>query len=267
MKKSKILILLLAISLMSCRNELADLEDGTTSKAIFIPSDLGNYWTYKVKRLTASDRDSLFVQKDTTINGNAYKKFKTKFLPNGFYSTALNNNSVRKSNDRLLLTGKFKLDVIANNPTFIDLSDFVIFKESTSANEEIGTKTGTIEQIFGGRNVKVEYKLQTIGLPPLSAFTTPEGKTYADVKPVRMIVNVKIDDAPQTLLGQLIVIPILLPQNVIISTQYYAKNKGMVYAKTDLSYQLQNLPQIVNTGVAMTRSETKEEFLDKFFVK
>lgn len=267
MKISKIFILLLAFSLMSCRNELVDLEDGLRSNANYFPLDLGNYWTYNVKRLTVSNKDSLFVQKDTTINGNAYKKFKTKLLPNGFYSTALNNNSVRQSNDRLLLAGKFKLEVIANNPTFIDLSDFVIFKELTSANEVIGTKTGTIEQVFGGRNVKVEYTLQTIGLPPLSAFMTPDGKTYANVKPIRMIVNVKIEDAPQTLIGQLIVIPILLPQDVIISTQYYAKNKGMVYAKTDLSYQLQNLPQIVSTGVAMTRNETQEEFLDKSVVK
>lgn len=267
MKKSSILILFLAISLMACRNELVDLEDESSLKANFIPSDLGNYWTYNVKRLTVSKKDSLFVQKDTTINGNAYKKFKTKFSPNGFYSTTLNNNSVRKSNDRLLLTGKFQLDIIANNPTMIELSDFVIFKELTNVNEEIATKTSIVDQVFGGRNVKVTYKLQSIALPPLSSFTTPEGKSYADVKPIRMIVNVKIDDAPQTFLGQLIVIPILLPQDVIISTQYYAKNKGMVYAKTDLSYQLQNLPQIVSTGVAMTRNETQEEFLDKYVVK
>ncbi len=262
--KKLIYLSLSILILCSCRNESVELENGITSSNVYLPMNAGNYWTYKVLGADI-DRDSLYIQKDTTIAGNAYKKLKTKVLPFGFYSTGLNQNSIRKSGDKILVTGKANLDFIASFPINLSLTDFIAFKEVTNNNEEIDSKSGVIEQTVSGFPLKVEYTLKTIGLAPLSGFTTSEGKTYADVKPIKMIVTAKII-YNATIAGVPVAIPILNTQDVITSTQYFAKNKGMVFAKTVLNYQLQPLPAGINLGIPTSENETQEEFLDKFLV-
>ena len=262
--KNLVLISIFIVSLISCRNESVDLENGSTSTNVYLPMNLGNYWTYKITGIT-SERDSLFVLKDTTIAGNAYKKMKTKFLPFGFYSIGLNQNSIRKIDDKILINGKTNLDFIPNFPVNLELIDFAAFKELTNANEEIDSKSGVIEQTVSGFPIKIEYTLKSIGLAPLSGFTTSEGKTYADVKPVKLIVTAKITSST-TVVGIPVTVVILNSQDVITSTQYFAKNKGMVYAKTVVAYQLQPLPPGINLGIPNSGNETQEEFLDTFLI-
>ena len=248
----------------SCRNESVELENGTTSANIYLPLSAGNFWTYKVIGIAAT-RDSLFVQKDTTIRGTNYKKMSTKVIPNGFFCSGLNGNSVRKNNDKILISGKSNLGFISNLPLNVELLDFVVFKEVTNANEEIDSKSGTIEQTISGFPLKIEYTLKTIGLTPLTGFTTSEGKTFADVKPIKAIATVKISYTG-TIAGVPISVPILNSQDVVTSIQYFAKNKGVVYAKTVVSYQLQPLPPGVNLGIPTSGNETQEEFLDTFLI-
>ena len=264
MKKLIFLSVILSIFLCSCRNESVELENGTTSLNIYLPTNAGNFWTYKVTGTIAS-RDSLFVERDNTIDGNVYKKMKTKAIPTGFFSTVLNGNSVRKSGDKILLSGNANIGFIPNLPISVMLSDFAMFKEVTNVNEEIDSKAGVIEQTISGFPIKIEYTLRSVGLAPLSGFTTSAGKTYANVKPIKYIVTAKISSVT-TFAGIPIAVPILNSQDVVTSTQYFAKNKGMVYAKTVISYQLQPLPTSVNLNFPTSANQTQEEFLDTFLI-
>ena len=55
---------------------------------------------------------------------------KTENIANGFYSNALNNNSVRKEGDKILLTGTTGLELAEFLPINIEVNDFVLFKEN-----------------------------------------------------------------------------------------------------------------------------------------
>lgn len=264
MNKIVLIAAFIGFFLCSCRNESVDLENGSTSSNVYLPLNSGNFWTYKVIG-ARTNRDSLYVQKDTVIDAIEYKKMKTKVFPTGFFCVGLNGNSIRKSNDKILLSGKANLGFIPTLSLNVQLTDYVTFKEVTNADEQIDSKTGIIEQTISGFPLKIEYTLKSIGLAPLVGFTTPEGKTYADVKPIKLIVTAKIT-ATTTIGGVPINIPILNPQDVVTSTQYFAKNKGMVYAKTVVSYQLQTLPAGIILDFPTSTNQTQEEFLDTFLI-
>ena len=265
--KNYIFIIFCAVAtLVSCNNESATLDDGLNSTNIYLPMAVGNFWTYKVVGTGTIDRDSLYIQKDTIVNGNASKKMRTKFNPFGFYSNSLNKNTLRQVNDKLLVSGKSNFDFIANLGINVALADFVAFKEVTQTNEQVGLLEGEISQIVQGFNLKIIYSLRSIGLAPLSSFTTSQGKTYADVKPMKFVLTLKVV-SPQTIAGVPFNITVLDTQDVVVSTQYFGKNKGMVYAKTIINYQLQQLPAGAPVlPIPQSGNQTQEEFLDTFLV-
>lgn len=264
MKKLHFFLGFCSIVLISCVNESVELENGSTSTNIYMPLAVGNYWTYKVVGAVTIARDSLYVQKDTVVNGNISKKMKTKFNPFGFYSNSLNNNTIRQVADKLLVSGKSNFDFIANLGINVGLTDFVAFKEVTTNNEQVGLVDGEISQIVQGLNLKVTYNLRSIGLTPLNSFTTSMGKTYADVKPMKYILTLKVV-SPTVIAGIPFDVTILNTQEVVVSTQYFAKNKGMVFSKTVVNYQLQTLPPGAPTlPIPQSGTNTQEEFLDTF---
>ena len=60
-----------------------------------------------------------------------------------------------------------------------------------------------------------------------------------------------------------ITVPILNPQDVIVSTQYYAEGIGMIYAKTEINYQLNDFSQAgIELPIPQESSSTVEESLD-----
>ncbi len=263
MRNLKLLLVSLVAVLFSCTNNYVDLVPASASENVYLPMNAANYWTYKVVGAGISNRDSLYIQKDTTINGFTYKKFKTKLNPFGFYTNSINNNSVRKNGDKLLIFGKANFNFVANLPINLVLNDFVGFKETTDNNELVGSFEGVLNQTVQSFPLEISYKLRSYGQPPLSSFTTSQGKTYADVKPMKIVLNLGVNYTT-TVAGIPFTLPILSPQDVVVSTQYFAKNKGMVYAKTVVNYQLQSLPTQISLPIPASGTQTQEEFLDVF---
>ena len=264
--KNFVMLLVITTISISCNNESAELENGTNSTNIYMPLTVGNYWTYKVVGTGTINRDSLFVQKDTVVDFKPCKKMKTKFNPFGFYSNSLNKNTVRQVDDKLLVSGKSNFDFIANLGINVALNDFVAFKEVTQNNEQVGLVEGDVSQVVQGFNLKLIYSLRSIGLTSLNSFTTSQNKTYADVKPMKYILTLKVV-SPQTIAGVPFNITVLDTQDVAISIQYFVKNKGMVFAKTVLNYQLQQLPAGAPVlPIPQSGNQTQEEFLDTFLI-
>lgn len=260
MKKVTFLALFLMLFLMSCSNNETQLV--TSSGNSYFPTKIGNFWNYNIDSQTnRSKRDSLFIKKDTVINGLSYQKFKTKNTPIGFYCTITNGNSVRKSGDKLLLTGNAGLNFTAALPIDLALSDFVVFSENAAENEELSVKTGVLDQTFTGLPLTMNYTLKSVAMNSMATYTTPGGKTYQNVKPIKMIFNLKIT----TLLSGFPV-PILNSQDVVTSTLYFAKNIGVVYANTRIKYQLQSFVFPPNTAFPIPSSgdNTQQEFLDTY---
>ena len=53
-------------------------------------------------------------------------------------------------------------------------------------------------------------------------------------------------------------------QDVLVSTQYYSKDIGMVYNLTNINYNLNTLPTGNPLTIPQSGSQTQEEFLDVY---
>ena len=116
----------------------------------------------------------------------------TETTPTGFFCKFLNNNGLRKNDNKVLLSGAITFDLGLSAPFEFQLDDFVILKENASSNETLATKTGTIDQDFDGIPVTIDYTLKTVGVESLPTFTTPRGEVYTDVKKVKFTISLKV---------------------------------------------------------------------------
>ena len=264
--KFKLITLFAAFSfLFSCSSD-SNGDDIIPIEINYIPLTNGNFWTYNVTTNAQTLRDSLYISNDTTINTKIYKKFKTKNAPVGFFSNSLNKNGLRKEDRSLLLTGTLALDFGVGVPINLSVTDFVIFNENATNNQQLGTVTGTINQTVQTYPLVIDYTLKSIAIETLPTYSS-NGQVYSDVKRVKTILNAKITT---TVTVQGFPIPItatiLDSQDVVISNQYYAKNIGMVHTNTLINYQLNSLPGGITLPIPSTGSQSQDEFLDVYDV-
>ena len=262
MKKLLLYTFSALFALVSC----SDSDDNSnTPLSSFLPLTATSAWVYDVS-LDAQNvgRDSLYVNGETTINGKTYQQISTASTPAGFYTSALNNNNIRKEGDMLLLTGTTGLALDAFFPVNVEVTDFVLFKENSANNVELDAVSGTIEQDLQGFPLKIEYKLRSIFKESLANYTVPGMVSYTNVKVIQLVANLKVTTlyiVPG--INSPVTIAILNPQDVIVSTQYYAEGIGMIYSKTDVNFQVNDFSQLgIELPIPQEGSSTVEEFLD-----
>jgi hypothetical protein len=260
--KNKLLLIIFAFGfLASCSS--SDESDEPVVETDFMPITTGNYWVYNVSGTdNLSGRDSLYVANDTVINANTYKKFKTLAMPVGFFSNSLRGNSVREVNGKLLLTGGAGVNVGNALPVDLELTDFVVFDKNATANQQLGSVSGVIEQTLQGFPLTINYTLKTIADADQPTFTAPDNTVYMNVKPVKTILTLTISTTVGTF-----PINILPTQDVVTSMQYYADGIGMVYANTGINYHLADLSLLgIELPFPSTGSQNQQEVLDDHFV-
>ncbi len=248
-------------------NELTLTTTQITSVADFFPLKDTNFWTYKVQTAgqTTTSRDSLYVVHDTVIATNTYKLMKTKALPVGFFSTSLRNNGIRVDNNQLKLTGTITFSLNTQiAPISFNTSDLIIFKESANSGDILSTQNGVINQTIPASGttpaipLTITYTLKTVSDGSLTTYLS-DGVTYNDLKKTKVILNLQIN-TQVLLFGTPITYTLMDAQDVLTSTQYYAKNIGMVYNKTVINYSLNQVPG-VTLPFPQTGNQTTEEFL------
>lgn len=262
MKKLPYFALFAFISLVSCSDDEGS-SDGPTSS--FLPLTATSAWVYDVNLDGQTvGRDSLYVNGETTISGKTYQKLNTKEMPTGFYTNALNNNNVRKEGDKLVITGATGLGLDEFFPVSIAVTDFVMFKENSGNNSELDAISGVIEQDLQGFPLKIDYNLKSVFKESLASFTVPGGESYTNVKVMKLVANLKITtDYLVPVINTSVTIAVLNPQDVIVSTQYYAEGVGMIYSKTDVNFTLNDFSQFnIELPIPQEGSSTVEEFLD-----
>ena len=146
----------------------------------------------------------------------------------------------------------------------LDLQNFIIFKSGAATNETLSTKTGSFQQTVNNNPLTIEYTLTSLGGDSYTTFNSPNGTSHTDVKATKIILNLKITST-QIIAGFPVTVTYLQPQDVLTSTLYIAKNKGMVYANTDTNY---TIPQAVATqlGIPTTSSQNQKEYLHTYNV-
>ncbi len=265
------LVALLAISIVVSCSSSSDNPAGSQDNSAltnYLPLHSGNYWTYNVHSQGTVSRDSLYVANDTLINSISYKKMKTLAVPTGFFSTTLRNNGLRTDGNMLKLSGKISLNLGLAAPLEFTTNDFIIFKENAITGDALSSSSGTFTQdVQSGTStipLTFTYTLSSVSDGSLSTYTSVDGTvstTYTDVKKTKVVLNLKITTT-QTIPGfpNPITINIMDPQDVVTSIQYYAKDKGMAYTNTHITYHLNSIPG-VTLPIPSTGDQTQEEYL------
>lgn len=256
---------LIAVAFLASCSSSSEGE-GTTdnpSASDYFPLRSSNYWTYEINDASGNTvKDSLYISNDTLIASTAYKKFKAKDFPTGFYSNSLNKNGVRKSGDQLLASGTIGITPAAQLPININLSDFIIFKENAAPNQLLSTVTGVMQQTVQEYPLTIEYKVTSKAGNSFSNYISPNGDPYTNVKAVNTIVNLKVSTV---VFG--ITFVVLPSQDVLISTQYFSKDIGVVHTNTNLSYQLAaGLPPGISLPIPSSANQTQQEYLDVYHI-
>lgn len=253
--KSKSLIILSCIFLaMSCskkdeptvpavNNNVPTVGDEIVTT--FVSTIATQSWTYATTKeiilplptSNTNGTDILTVGNDYFSNGFTYKTMTTSANPTGFYCSMLKDNYIRVDGSSVKMSGKFKFNLGANLLEF-PVNDFVIFKENATTGTNLGEPaTGSIDLAIPNFStpVKVNYTIKALA----GGDSTPiviNSITYNDIK--KIILYISIDAGLN--LPPLGVTQVLQPstQDVIVSTQYYSKNIGLVKADTQIEYKL-----------------------------
>lgn len=270
--KTKILFLMIfSLALFSCSNEEV-AGNGDETIATSLPIASGNFWNYKVYTAATTsipeswDNDKLYVENDFLINGITYKKMKTIETPIGFYSSTLNENGLRVDGNKLRVSGAVTFDAGLPTALAFEVFDFIFLKEGASVGEQLSTTNGSFTENVGGYPLTFEYTLTSFADGTLTSFTS-DGTNYSDITKTKVVLNLKIYTV-QTISGFPFNIPVMDAQDVLISKQYYSKNIGLVYNKTEINYTLNDLPSNLNVTLPIptTGSQTQEEFLDTYLI-
>lgn len=257
MKHNYFFAVLLMAFLTSCStsDDNATPEEPTANN--YFPVENGDFWVYDVNG-DFPGRDSLYIANDTTINNIPHKKFKTKDVPFGFYSSSLTENGIRKSGDKLMVSGATSINLLEGFPIDLVVSDFVIFKENASDNEQLSSVSGTLNYQYEDIPLTFNYTMKSVFAETLDSFSVPGHETYQDVKVIKVIVGLNAGGVA-TFQGFDFPFNVINQQDVVVSTQYYVNNVGMVYSNTDIHYELADLE--IALPIPSTATQNIKEYL------
>lgn len=266
MKSKLILFLGLSFFYLSCSSDDAATEDNGLPATSF-PLTSNNYWTYDVFNHATTNtpesfaRDSVYTGNDTIISNITFKKMKTLGFANGFFSGTLKDNGLRIDGNKIRISGAVNFSAGLPTPLSFSVSDFIILKETAPVGEELSIVNGSFEQTINGYPLTFEYVLKSIADGSQSSLNS-NGTTYNDITKTKVILNLKIS----TVFSGFSV-PIMNAQDVLVSTQYYSKNIGLVYNNTQINYNLIDLSSFnITLPIPQSGSQTQEEFLDVYLV-
>ncbi len=259
MKIQKLLYFIILTIIVSCSkndepivvpaNEMQTVGDNVVTT--FMPISSMNTWNYATETIittpmpnsgtgSTTGADVLKVENEVVENLITYKLMKTlPTTPSGFYSNSVNNNKLRVDGSAVKMTGNISFNLGTNVLDF-DVTDFVIFKENALINTNLGMPaTGTRLLTIPSLTVpvNVNYTIKAVNGGDSSPITI--GSTiYSNIKIVKLYVT--IDANINTGFG---IADAFEPmkQDVIVSTQYYAKNIGVIKADTKIEYHLSSI--------------------------
>ncbi len=263
MKKCVFLLVGISIINFSCSSD----DDVSATSGNYQPLGSGNYWNYDVQGTETSERDSLYVSNDTVMNGKTYRKMRVGNVPVGFFSNTLNKNFLRIDGGKVYMSGNAGLALGDFLPLDLELSDFIIFDENANPTQQLSSLTGNIEQMVEEIPLNINYVFSSESGQSYPTYTTPGGIIYNNVKSVKLKLNLKI--TATYLVGNFpISIPVLNPQDVVLSERFYAPNVGMIYSTTKLSYELQDFSDLpIEIPIPQSGQEIQTEILDTYNVE
>ncbi|MGB0982213.1 MAG: hypothetical protein ACPGUH_08960 [Winogradskyella sp.] len=230
----------------SCSNDDTPTNDDVANEGNFFPSTVNDFWKYDVSNTnnatneTTMSQDSLYVVSETDTN---FTLGVNNGLPaNGAVLALMTSGDLTRTNTTLTLDGS--LDLPSEITELIDfdinLVDFLLYNTEAANATELASYGNTITQNFNGIPLTITYQLTSTSL----GFTenlTLNNVAYTDVVSSKLTLAISITASVEVVPGFPIDIAILESQDILDSTNYFAKNIGLVHADSAAAYQINPL--------------------------
>jgi len=207
-----------------------------TSYYDYLPLAVGNYWNYTntVASTNATSADSLYIDGTVMANGNSYYNFGANTTATGIYTLYMKNLDVRKDNHFYKANGSFVIN-LGTQPIIIPINDEVMLTEGATAGDVLSTVNGTQTQTVDGFPLTITYSLKT-EVSAVAASSTIDGTSYDNTITTKTTLNMKIDTDISGF-----TISVMNQQDVLITYNTYAAQKGMMLSESTLEYHLEDL--------------------------
>lgn len=269
------------VFLVSCSKETTTNDVDTNSgdpvvAGNYFPSTTENYWKYNVSTTDNNtsentiSQDSLYViiETEPTFILDANES-----LPaNGPVIGLLSSGTLTKSDTSLSLDGVLQLP--SELTDFVDfeiaLDNFVLYNTEADINTQLASNTNTVTQDYSGYPLTITYQLTSTALG-FSESLALNGITYSNVITSKLSLNLGVSTTV-ALGGLNIPLAILEPNDVLISTNYYAEGIGLVQANSETSYQISAaaIDAFEAAGVTLpippSGSTTVDQIIEDYFV-
>ena len=164
--RTTIIIAVMAIFFFSCKKdeptELIPTTDPTSTSNSYLPLKIGNYWVYKNYNRDSlgvetelSQIDSIYISKDTIINGNTFYIIEGENYPfnNSSRSILRDSGDYIVNNDGTILFSSSNFTSILNYFVFTNANDTIYTSTAKMYNSpQISTPAG----LFSALNYKCE---------------------------------------------------------------------------------------------------------------
>lgn len=213
-----------------------------TIEGSYFPSSLDNYWKYDV---TSTDNttnqnivslDSLYVINETATT--AILDINDGLPANGPITGLLASGTLTKSDTTLAVDGALELPAeITDLIDFeIALNNFVLYNIEANNNTQLASNSNSITQDFNGFPLTIAYQLSSTALG-YSENLELNGTLFSNVVSSKMTLNLSVSTTI-TVAGISFPLSILDAQDILVSTNYYVEDIGLVQADSNTNYQI-----------------------------
>ena len=250
-------IVCMVFVLVSCStNDLNDKENSSD----YFPLAVNNTWTYTNSFFEnnlegPSGKETLTVSSDTEAEGLTYYEFTSQGgIAKGLVTGSLSTGTLTKTATQIIFNGTYTLDLsyLLGESISIPVDNFIVYDKSMESGEVLSSLSNSLHRTFQLEdvpiNVTLDYTLESNQQGFLATFKTPfTSKEFEDVLISRFVINIQAE----VNYNNTISFKLLKNQQAVKSTNYYAKNVGLVYSKNNINYEFEEIdfptiPQIPN---------------------
>lgn len=225
---------------ISCSEDDTDTQNPQNDKNYF-PLVINNSWDYQntVSAPNQNDvvnQETLSISNSTLVGANTTFEFETTNPVNSAPTTlALSNGFLYKDGTSLIYTGSFGLGL----PEFPDLNfevqDGVIYDKNANEGTELFSFSNSIQESVEGFPITIDYTISSVMGNRIENLEV-SGQTYDDVISSELVVNMTVSSD----FG----IDILENQDVVVVTNYFAKDIGLIKSETDTNFNFISFPTL-----------------------
>ncbi len=232
----------------------------------YFPLNADSWWTYNNTSDQGASRDSLYVTGTTVIDGETFTNMDALEPAVAFMTNLFSQSAARTTDTELILNGELTSPVIDGFPTvIIPLENVALYDSSANTGDILATVTGELNEVISTIPVLIDYTVVSEQGEKLASFTL-EGQNFEDVLTSKIIVNLAVT-AQIEIGGIVIPFPILLSQDVLVITNYYVKDTGLVFSDVQFEYMLEDLSGTgIDPGIPTEGSSTSAQTIDSFFI-